>query len=169
MKRLSSDAKLALEKFAHLAERRGECLMWTGSALASGYGQTSYKGRKDLAHRVAFEIAKGPIPPGMCVCHSCDNPPCIEPSHLWIGTHADNTHDAVNKGRMASGSRHGTHTRPDLIPRGERRAFSKLTREQVVEIKCRIGNESQSDIAADYGVGQGTISKIARGVKWSHV
>lgn len=148
---------------------RSDCVNWAGYVSKNGYGYTYASGHSRLAHRVAFELSKGPIPPGMCVCHSCDNRQCVNPNHLFIGTYKDNSQDAVKKGRIAAGERHGTHTKPMTIPRGERRAFAKLTWEDIVEIKRALGTAKQSEIAARYGVAQTTISKIARGVKWSHV
>jgi len=75
------------------------CRNWIGTILRSGYGQMKVGKTKKVAHRVAWETANGPIPPGMCICHHCDNPRCINVSHLFIGTHADNMADMAAKGR----------------------------------------------------------------------
>lgn len=77
------------------------CWLWTG-ATARGYGtfgSGGQFGRNVLAHRFAWQRKNGPIPAGMVICHSCDNPPCVNPAHLWIGTHADNVADKIAKGR----------------------------------------------------------------------
>ena len=74
-------------------------MVWTGTRFASGYGRITQNGKRARAHRVAFELFVGPIPSGMHVLHRCDNPPCVNPSHLFIGTHLDNMRDMEAKGR----------------------------------------------------------------------
>lgn len=76
------------------------CDEWTGARNLGGYGQIRLAGRTVGAHRVVYEMFVGPIPEGMCVMHACDNPPCVRPNHLSIGSHADNLRDAAMKGRM---------------------------------------------------------------------
>lgn len=75
------------------------CWEWFGGASADGYGRFTHKGRKLLAHRVSWEVHSGSIPRGMLVLHRCDNPPCVNPSHLFLGTHKDNAQDRERKGR----------------------------------------------------------------------
>ena len=105
----------------------GDCWVWHGAKNGVGYGAIRVKRIKRPAHRVSYELFKGKIPDGMFVCHSCDNPPCVNPNHLWTGTHRDNMQDAIRKGR----------NRPP-VPRkqdGELNNAHKLTKEQVREIR----------------------------------
>ena len=107
------------------------------------------------AHRVAYEKAYGPIPKGMYVCHTCDNPPCIEPKHLWLGTPADNSRDMRNKGRSAKGSKNGA---------------AKLTEMQVRKIKIllEIGHSIRS-LARKFNVYPNAIYIIKSKKGWKHV
>ncbi len=75
------------------------CWLWTGARRRDGYGTIWFNGRPEAVHRVAWMLSNGPIPDGLFVCHTCDNPPCCRPSHLFLGTPADNTRDSVTKGR----------------------------------------------------------------------
>ena len=79
-----------------------DCHIWTGSKYHHGYGCTSYKGKKIQAHRLIYMLYKGQITEGMYVCHSCDNPSCINPDHLWLGTQKDNMTDMIEKGRKVN-------------------------------------------------------------------
>lgn len=91
--------------WAKVAKRDGDgCWEWTANRNNRGYGLFAVsRGQTRSAHRVSYEMANGPIPDGLYVCHSCDNPPCVRPSHLWLGTNSQNMLDAVKKGRHAGG------------------------------------------------------------------
>ena len=89
------------------------CWLWTGSRRRHGYGRMYSLDRKGLsAHRVSWELFRGPIPDGLDVLHKCDNPPCVNPDHLFVGTMQDNMDDMVRKGRQARGSRLGRQAKP---------------------------------------------------------
>jgi predicted DNA-binding protein (UPF0251 family) len=141
-------------RMERLVDRSGDCWPWLGSCDAHGYGQMGYGQRKKLkAHRVAWELANGAIPEGMSVLHRCDNPPCCNPAHLFIGTQADNMADAHAKGRQ-------------FIPqgpalRGEANPAAKLTDYQREAI-CVLGDQgiSQRVIAAYYGISQSTVCRV---------
>lgn len=146
------------------------CWLWMGRRvhLRGGYGvmRAGPKGTGVvLAHRVAYKITYGPIPAGLHVCHRCDNPPCVRPDHLFLGTPAENMADAAQKGRAASGERSGPQKHPERMPRGEKHASAKLTDAQVQEIR-RLAEEtslSQREIAARFGVTPSNISYIVNG------
>jgi hypothetical protein len=123
------------------------CWIWTGSRHKFGYGYIRHEGRTLLAHRVSWQLSKGEIPSGLCVLHRCDNPPCVNPAHLFTGDHADNAADKVSKGR---------ETAPG----------AKLTSARVAEIIAARGSTSQRAIAERFGVSQGTVSLIYAGKIW---
>jgi hypothetical protein len=124
--------------------------------MGSGYGQASVDGRRSTAHRLAWALTNGPIPGGMSVLHRCDNPPCVNPGHLFLGTQADNMHDMALKGRH-----HGSGVR------GERQGLARLTEATVRGI--RRSELSNANLAARFGVHAGTIDKARRGLTWRHV
>ena len=156
--RITPEAYIARfrSKFAVTHSDAG-CWEWTASRQPGGYGQVIYNGRVTRAHRVAYLIFVGPIPPGMFVCHRCDNRACVNPAHLFLGTHNDNMRDAVSKGRM---SRQG---KP-----GESNGRAKLTRGDVSEIRLRVAQgATQISLARLYGVGPTAISRIIKGRSWT--
>jgi hypothetical protein len=87
------------ERHVAKTKKTPTCWLWTGARFLSGYGMIWKEGKQALAHRVAYELAKGPIGPGLYVCHTCDVPSCVNPKHLWLGTREDNWADMRRKGR----------------------------------------------------------------------
>ncbi len=141
-----------------------DCWEWTGYRLPSGYGQSSVSGVLFYAHRAAWEHAKGPIPPGLFVCHRCDNPPCCNPAHLFLGTHRDNMADMSAKGRKM-GSRSKLKNVPKF--RGERNPKAKLSWLAVSDIRTqRNAGKKLAELALAFGVDQSTISKVVNNHIW---
>jgi hypothetical protein len=132
------------------------CWEWQGHRDDRGYGTVSLWGRKHRAHRAAYMLLVGPVPDDLEVCHRCDNPPCVNPDHMFLGTHAENMADAKAKGRSA---------------RGERVSGAKLTEDDVREIRRRYreGGITQSELGREYGLTQGGIGHIVLGTRWAHV
>lgn len=134
------------------------CWPWLGSQFDKGYGQVSPHYRVGIkssrAHKVAWILTHGPIPEGLHVLHRCDNRLCVNPTHLFLGTHQDNMDDKVSKGRQAHN-------------RGERAGGVKLSSYQVLEI--RSDPRTQKVIAQDYGIGQMSVCRIKRKETWGHI
>lgn len=144
------------------------CWSWTGATTNAGYGKIWYNGNLELAHRAIWMCWIGPIPDGAFILHSCDNPRCVRITHLRLGTHQENMDDCQAKGRNQKGLRNGRYTRPESILRGEENGASKLTQEQVDEMRRRYREESipQKVLGAEYGISQQQVSRIMRGERW---
>jgi hypothetical protein len=145
------------ERFEEKVEKSDECWPWVGCLTPKGYGQINSGGRGSpvAVHRLAYFLLFGPIPKGMLVLHRCDNPACVRPDHLFLGTAQDNSSDMVRKGR-ARGIR-GNHPK------------AKLREEQVIEIRRRyaLGNVSMRGLAKIFGVGSDQICRIVNRKKWA--
>ena len=148
------------DRFMAKVRQEGECLVWTGCRHGQGYGMfsTGRTGDRKMsyAHRVAYELENGPVPDGMFVCHHCDNPPCVDPSHLFLGTHLDNVRDRDAKGRQVS-------------PRGESHHSAKLTESKVREIRRRYVPGNGANLGIEFGVTEVTINKIVLRRTWKAV
>ncbi len=152
------------KRFWDRVQKSDGCWEWTGSRNKGGYGQLGVGSRTDgsrdnlATHRLSWRIHFGDIPSKMCVLHQCDNPACVRPEHLYIGTHQDNMRDRNSKGRNAQLT-------------GEKHGASKLTEIQVRKIRSEYirGITSQSMLAASYGVSRVSISLIVNRVNWKHI
>jgi hypothetical protein len=112
---------------------------------------------------MAWLFRYGPIPEGLHVCHHCDNPPCVNPAHLFLGTRSDNMRDMVAKGR------HVASTNPGTMARGSRQGLSKLTEQDVADIRERYAPGNGVVLAREYGVHPRTIMRAVNGFTWGHV
>lgn len=162
MVRKGQQVATAARRTAFLAHLRSmgdgtPCVPWPWSAERKTYIRIAIDGKFTSAHRWVYENVVGPIPEGMEVCHTCDNPSCVRPSHLFAGTHSDNIRDAYAKGRA-----HG-NTRNHVT--GERHHAAKLTAPQIAEIRSRAA-EGQSKLAREFGVSHTAIHKIVHGSNW---
>lgn len=131
-----------------------ECWEWKRPPQYDGYGKFWVWGQSFLAHRVSYRLAFGPIPYGLFVCHRCDNPPCVNPAHLFVGTPTDNARDRQQKGRGKA---------PYLV--GEANGQTRLTDAQVSELRRRYvsGAVTQVQLAREFGVTRKTVGRITGG------
>jgi hypothetical protein len=145
------------------------CWVWQDACHRDGYG-VFWDGRSSRqAHRVSYEAFVEKPPRHLFVCHKCDNRRCVNPDHMFLGTARDNSHDAMMKGRLAKGSRHGMYGRADLCAnaKGENNNMAKLSEQQVKEILG--SSDSIVNLAARFGVKYQAVYKIKRGLRWTHL
>jgi hypothetical protein len=153
----------------------GACWLWQGKPNNSGYGRLhvgGQDGRHILAHRLAYGIARGrPLSFVTKICHSCDNPPCVNPSHLFAGTQTQNMVDCKRKGRFARGVRHGTATKPESRAVGERHGGAKLQAPTVLAIRREYaaGKGSYGKIGKRFNVTPFTVRDIVKRRRWKHI
>jgi hypothetical protein len=154
------------QRFWEKVEKRSpsECWTWTSSIQRSGHGTffvgvgsehlfpRAKRGNREMAHRVSWVLTHGAIPNGMLVLHTCDNPLCVNPEHLYLGTYLENSHDAWSRGRMER-QRHSVMIRNGVLSK-------KLTVEEIREI--RVATEPQRIIAHRYGISRQFVSDIQR-------
>lgn len=157
-----------IAKFWSSVTHVGECWEWKLTRMWKGYGQTTIGGKVRRAHRVAWELTHGKIPKGLHVLHRCDNPACIRPEHLFLGTAKENQQDCVAKGRKPHGDTHYQRMRPETVRRGDDARNVKLTSEQVEWIRKHYTPRvlSYSVLAAKFGVTKSTIAAVILRRNW---
>ena len=144
-----------MDRFWSKVSKTDGCWIWTGAHYRSGHGHSYFKGKYVGAHRLSWILENGEIPEGTNVCHHCDNPPCVNPDHLFLGSQADNMRDMRQKNRGAKGETHGS---------------AKLSLEKVIEIKLALKQgRTQASVAVEYQVGRAQISRIASGKRWQNL
>jgi hypothetical protein len=135
----------------NFSSAKGGCWIWTASRHGKGYGHFKLGGRVEKAQRLAYQLFRGPIPPGEDVCHKCDTPACVNPKHLWIGSNDKNKEDRQRKTNQARGERN----------------HARLTEADVIEI--RTSKESLESLAKIKGVSESCISHAALGRSWRYL
>ena len=144
----------AYRRFMAKVQQSSGCWEWMAVKNRDGYGRIRVNGRMILAHRLTYTHFIGEIPEGMVIMHTCNNPGCVNPGHLRIGTQAENIAYCIASGRRAKGERNGA---------------VKLTTTDIVYIRTSYGKLSQRELAETVGVDPSMVSRIIRGEKWAHV
>lgn len=161
-----------------------ECWEWMASKNRKGYGQFWLRRGFFSSHRTAYSIANGTPPEGLQICHTCDNPGCVNARHLFVGTHQDNVDDKVRKNRspigdlngarkhpekLARGDSHPARTHPEKLARGERQGSAKLTAADVLKIRGLEGSLTMTAIGKIYGVSRSAVRDILTRSHWKHI
>lgn len=151
---LVQSTESSIDRFWSKVDKRSpeSCWEWTAKANSKGYGTIRVGGKTTIASRFSYALVNGPIPEGLIICHKCDNPPCVNPSHLFLGTHLDNCIDKYIKKR-------------NVNVKGEKSGMSKITREQADMI--RVSKESLRELGKKLGMTYGNVGKIRRGEIWA--
>lgn len=156
------------------------CLEWQKQVNKKGYGRVNVRGKVWLAHRVSYYMCFNHDPGHLCVLHHCDNPKCVNPDHLFLGTKSDNNADMRRKGRAAyqigtsrhvKGDQHGRRTQPNAFPRGEQIHNAKIKDTQVVYIRNQFltGLKTIRQLSNEFSVCFSTIHNIVNNKTYIHV
>jgi hypothetical protein len=158
-------------RFLSKVKQTEDCWLWEGRLQPNGYGQLSIRRGTVLSHRAAYLAFIGLIPDKMLVCHTCDNRQCVNPEHLFLGTHKDNSQDMVAKGRSAKGAKSGPHKHPERLKRGEENGASKLTAEKVLKMKelYATGEFSFKRLGEMFSVRASSAHEAVTGRTWAHI
>lgn len=162
MRGVNKEQQEAFWSKVYISNDKKACWPWTGARNTNGYGNVKINNKHLHSHRVAFELVNGNIPSRFMVCHTCDNPPCCNPSHLMLGTAKSNAADMLIKNRAKD---------PIFAARGEINGNSKLTPKKVMKIRDLYarGIANQYQLAEKFNVSQGNIGYIVRNKTWRHV
>lgn len=149
------------KRFFNKVQKTSRCWLWTASSNRKGYGQFGVKmGRWKIkyAHRMSYEFFVGKIPKGFLVLHKCDVPLCVNPDHLWIGTHMDNCKDKIKKGRMAD-------------TKGQKNGRAILSEDEVRRMRKMYltGKYSQVELGKFFGIKKSMANRVITKVAWKHV
>lgn len=164
------------------------CWEWTGSRCSDGYGSVKINNKSFGTHRISWILCNGEIENGLFVLHHCDNPCCVNPTHLFLGTQRDNSLDKVNKGRgnylkgidswphnhkerLARGEKNGMHTHPEKRMLGEKNKNSKLKESEVIEIRqlFETGSYSKMKLGKIFNISDSQIYNIVNYISWNYL
>jgi hypothetical protein len=136
------------------------CTLWLEGLNRTGYGRLRWDGKAQLAHRLAWLACHGSIPKGLCILHRCDNPGCINPDHLRVGSQADNTADMQARNRSTAG-----RSRPDAW--GEGNGNARHSQQTIEAVRLAAG--THAEIARRFGVSKTSVGYVKRGIQWGHL
>lgn len=154
-----------MDRFWNKVKKTEDCWLWTRTKNAEGYGHFKFNGKTAKAHRISYMLTFGEIPNGLIVCHKCDNPSCVNPDHLFVGTNKDNSLDCASKKRCYMGGK------PPKPEPGEKNPNSILNESDVLEIRREFcGRHGQKTLfAKKYGVDLATIRHVLIRKTWKHI